>query len=107
MKHIRTPGPRSAIVLGLLFLSAGCVGPGGGGVVYGGGTWFDDGVWVEGGGRGWYGGNRGAAYVHPGGGDRGKGGGHNDGGHASAPSGGHVGAPSGGGHASGGSGDRK
>lgn len=61
----------SLAMIGLLIAWTGCVGPGGGG---GGGVWFQDDTWVDGGGRAWYGGNGGAAYVHPNGGDRGGGG---------------------------------
>jgi hypothetical protein len=61
MKHSRK------ILLGAFLLLAlqawtGCIVPGGGG----GGVWFHDDVWVDGGGRGWYGGHGGGAYVHPG-----------------------------------------
>jgi hypothetical protein len=31
-------------------------------------VWFRDDVWVDGGGRGWYGGHGNEGYVHPGGG---------------------------------------
>jgi hypothetical protein len=53
---------------GMQLAWTGCVadGGGGGGVVYGGDTtYIDGGVWADGGGRGWYGRNQGAAYVHP------------------------------------------
>jgi hypothetical protein len=66
MKHTRS------ILLGFLFVIAaqvagtGCVGyVGGGGVAYGPDVWVHDDAWVDGGGRGWYGG--GGGYVHPGG----------------------------------------
>ena len=68
MKHTKT------ILLGILVLAGlqlgamtGCVGyvGGPGGVEYGGGPWFQDGVWIEGG-RGWYGGGHGGGgYIHP------------------------------------------
>lgn len=56
----------------LLVGMTGCVGGvavagDDGGVYYGGGPWFHDDAWVDGG-RGWYGGGRdvhGGAYVHP------------------------------------------
>jgi hypothetical protein len=56
------------IVLGAQLAGSGCVGyvGGGGG---GGDVWVHDDVWVDGGGRGWYG-HGGAGYVHPGGGWR-------------------------------------
>jgi hypothetical protein len=67
----------SLILIGLQFAWTGCVVPvGGAGVIYGGNPWFQDDVWLDGGGRGWYGGNGGGAYVHPNGGNRGGGGGH-------------------------------
>jgi hypothetical protein len=45
----------------------GCVGyVGGGGGYYSGDVWFHDDVWVDGGGRGWYG-RRDGGYIHPGG----------------------------------------
>lgn len=55
---------------------AGCVGyvdSGGGGYVGTGGVWIADGPWMDGGGRGFYGGHGGGfggGYVHPGGGGR-------------------------------------
>ena len=57
----------------LLVAMTGCVGGvavagDDGGVYYGGGPWFHDDAWVDGG-RGWYGGahdvHGGGAYVHP------------------------------------------
>jgi hypothetical protein len=58
----------SLVLTGLQFAWTGCVGVVGvdGGVVYGDGPWFREGPWLDGGGRGWYGGHRGG-YVHPGG----------------------------------------
>lgn len=70
MKHTQKILLGSLLIVGLQFAWTGCIGPGGGAVVYGGGPWFGDGVWVDGGGRGWYGGHGGGAYVHPGGGGR-------------------------------------
>ena len=60
----------SGTLAGVAALWAGCVGggggDGGGGVVYDDGpTYVEGGVWADGGGRGWYGHDRGAAYVHP------------------------------------------
>src|SRR5580704_5701301 len=100
MKHTRNIFLVSLLFAGLEFAWTGCVGPGdGGGVVYGGvyggGPWYQDGVWVDGGGRGWYGGHRDAAYAHPAGRPAARAVGH------AAPSGGHA-APSGGGHGGGG-----
>lgn len=63
MKHIHKILLGSLFLIGLQFAVSGCVGYVGGGG--GGGPWFHDDVWVDGGGRGWYGG--GGAYVHPGG----------------------------------------
>jgi len=67
--------PLHKLILGSILLSSlplawiGCVGVAGSGeVVYGDGPWFRNDIWLDGGGRGWYGGNRGGAYVHPGGG---------------------------------------
>jgi len=69
MKHLLNILLVSLILIGLPLAWTGCVGyAGGGGVVYGGGPWFHDDVWVDGGGRGWYGGHAGAAYAHPSGG---------------------------------------
>jgi hypothetical protein len=106
MKHTSKILLGSLILIGLEFGWTGCVGPGDGdvGVVYGGGPWFSDGVWVDGGGRGWYGGHRDAAYAHPV-----RGGGHpapRGGGHP-APSGGGHAAPSGGGGHGGGGGEHR
>ena len=63
------------IAASLLFIGlnlgglTGCVGgyvATGGGVYYGGDPWIRNDVVIEGGGRGWYGGDhRGGAYVHP------------------------------------------
>ncbi len=69
------------MLIGSLAIWTGCVGVvgDGGGVAYGGGPWFHDDVWVDGGGRGWYGGHDGGhdrGYVHPGGGDHREGGRH-------------------------------
>jgi hypothetical protein len=92
MKHLRKVLLGSLLLIGLHFSWIGCVGPGeggvsyGGGVVYGDGPWFQDDLWLDGGGRGWYGNNRGGAYVHPGGGNHG--GGRPAGG-ASRPAGGN------------------
>jgi len=79
MKHLHKILYASLILVALPFAWTGCVGYAGGerGVVYGGGgPWFHDDVWVDGGGRGWYGGHSGEAYAHPGGGDDRRGGGH-------------------------------
>jgi hypothetical protein len=70
MKHTRNIILGSFLFVGAQFAWVGCVGPGdgGGGVdYYGGGpdVWVNDNVWVDGGGRGWYGGHGGNAYVHP------------------------------------------
>jgi hypothetical protein len=64
MKHTRKILFGCLVAIALNFAMSGCVGYVGdrGG---GGGVWFHDDVWVDGGGRGWYGGGRG--YVHPGG----------------------------------------
>ncbi len=68
MKHARKTLLSALALLGLQLAFAGCVGEvQGGGVEYGGGPWFHDDVWVDGG-PGWYG--RGGGYVHPGGGWR-------------------------------------
>jgi len=71
MKHTRKILLSSLLVIAAQFAATGCVGyvggGGGGGVVYGPDIWVHDGGWVDGGGRGWYGGHSGA-YVHPGGG---------------------------------------
>jgi hypothetical protein len=89
--------PTRKLLLGALLLSAfplawtGCAGggevDGSTTVVYGGGPWFGEGAWVDGGGRGWYHGNNSGAYVHP------NGGGAHPEAHASAPA--HVDAHSG------------
>jgi len=71
MKHLRKVLLGSLFAIAMPFAWTGCVGYAGdaGVVVYGGGgPWFHDGGWVDGGGRGWYGGHGGDAYVHPGGG---------------------------------------
>ena len=69
MKHARKVFLGSLILIGMQFAWTGCIGvEGGGGVVYGGGPWFQDGIWLDGGGRGWYGGHGGGAYIHPNGG---------------------------------------
>jgi len=83
MKHLRKILLSSLLLISLPLAWTGCVGYVGdsGGVVYGGGgPWFN-GVWVDGGGRGWYGGHGGDAYVHPGGGGGDRGGGDRGGGH--------------------------
>jgi CspA family cold shock protein len=95
----------SLVVTALQLAQTGCVGPGGGGVEYGGGPWIDNETVVTGGGRGWFGGGDrgGGGYVHPSAGDRG-------GAKASpARSGGGDSHPSGGGesHAGGGDDHRK
>jgi hypothetical protein len=71
MKTIQKTLLLALLLSGLQFATSGCVGAVGvdGGVVYGDGPWFRDDVWLDGGGRGWYGGGRG--YVHPDGGGRG------------------------------------
>ncbi len=75
------------MLAGLPLAWMGCVGPGGGGeVVYGGGTWFGDGAWVDGGGRGWDGGHDDRGYVHPGGGGHAEAHPAEGGGHAEAHS---------------------
>jgi hypothetical protein len=52
------------LTIGLQFAGSGCVGyVRGGGAYYGPDVWVHDDVWVDGGGRGWYGGH---AYIHPG-----------------------------------------
>jgi hypothetical protein len=88
----------SALLLtGLPLAWTGCAGggevDGSTTVVYGGGPWFGDGAWVDGGGRGWYHGNDRGAYVHPGAGARPEA-------HASAPAPAHAEAHAspGGGH---------
>ena len=69
MKHIRKILFSSLGVIALQLVISGCVGyVGGGGGDGGGGVWFRDDVWVDGGGRGWYGGHGNEGYVHPGGG---------------------------------------
>jgi hypothetical protein len=70
MKHTRKILLGYLVLTGAQFLFTSCVGPddvGGGGVYYGPDVWFHDDVWLDGGGRGWYGGHHGG-YVHPGGG---------------------------------------
>ena len=79
MKHTRKILFCSLMLIGMPFAWTGCVGVGyDGGGYGGGGVWFQDDVWVNGGGRGWYGGHGNGAYVHPGGGGGGErgGGGH-------------------------------
>lgn len=68
MKHARKILLGYLLVAGIEFIGAGCVAEvgDGGGVVYGPDVWVHDDVWLNGGGRGWYGGHGG--YVHPGGG---------------------------------------
>jgi hypothetical protein len=71
MKHTRKILLSSLMVIGMTFVFNGCVGYVGDGPAYGGGgVWFHDDVWVDGGGRGWYGDHGGNGYVHPGGHDR-------------------------------------
>ncbi len=74
MKHTRKILLLSLMLVGMPFVWNGCVGyvgGGGGGGYYGPrGVWFQDDVWVDGGGRGWYGGHGGGGGVHPGGGGR-------------------------------------
>jgi predicted enzyme related to lactoylglutathione lyase len=74
MKHTRKILLLSLMLVGMPFVWNGCVGyvgGGGGGGYYGpSGVWFQDDVWVDGGGRGWYGGHGGGGGVHPGGGGR-------------------------------------
>lgn len=71
MKHTRSIllGSLAAIIVQIA--ATGCVGyvgdGGGGAVVYGPDIWVHDDVWIDGGGRGWYGHDHG--YVHPGGGE--------------------------------------
>jgi len=62
MKHSRLVLLGSLLLIGLQLAGTGCVVPGRGG--------FRNEVWLDGGGRGWYGGHGGGAYVHPGGGGR-------------------------------------
>ena len=95
MKHTRSILICCLMVIAMPLAWTGCVGYVGarGGGYYGGGdVWVHDDVWVDGGGRGWYGRHDGAGYVHPSGG-----GGHPAPSHA-ASGGGHE---SGGGHAGG------
>ena len=70
MKSIRKILFSSLIMIGLMSAWTGCVGVGVGvrGNVGYGDPWYRDGVWLDGGGRGWYGGG---AYIHPGGGHHG------------------------------------
>ena len=70
MKSIQKTVLLAFLLTGLQFALSSCVGVVGvdGGVVYGDRPWFGDGVWLDGGGRGWYGGHDGGGYVHPGGG---------------------------------------
>jgi len=72
MKHTYKILLGSLILSGAQFALSGCGGGyvegGGTTVVYGGGAWFHDDVWVDGGGRRDYGDGRGGgggAYVHP------------------------------------------
>ena len=69
MKHTRNTLLFLLMLGGVQLAWTGCVGyvGGGDGGAYGN-VWFHDDVWVDGGGRGWYGGHGG--YVHPGGHDR-------------------------------------
>ena len=68
MKSARTFLLTIVMLAGVPLAWTGCIVPVGGDVTYGGGgPWFHDDVWVDGGGRGWYGGHGGGAYVHPGG----------------------------------------
>jgi hypothetical protein len=74
MKHARRILLGSLFVMVVQIVATGCVGyvgdGGGGGVVYGPSVWVHDDVWIDGGGRGWYGDHNDHAYVHP---DRGGG----------------------------------
>lgn len=95
MKHTAKILLGSLSIIAMQFAGSGCVGPGGGdggGVAYGTDVWVHDGTWVDGGGRGWFGGHGGGAYVHPSGGGRGD----------SHPSGGATHDSGGGGHDAGG-----
>lgn len=67
MKRTRRLLLLALVLAAMPFAWSGCVGyVGGGGDYYSGGVWFHDDVWVDGGGRGWYGRHDGA-YIHPGG----------------------------------------
>jgi hypothetical protein len=72
MKHTNKLLSAALALAGLnLAVMTGCVGGGGyaevdsGPGYYGDGPWIDSSVVVEGGGRGWFGGHRDNAYVHP------------------------------------------
>jgi hypothetical protein len=67
MKHTQKILLGCLLIVGLQFAWTGCVVPVEGRGGYGGGPWFGEGVWLDGGGRGSYG-HGGGAYVHPGGG---------------------------------------
>jgi hypothetical protein len=64
MKHSLKILLGGLLLLAMLVAWTGCLVPVGGG----GDVWVHDDVWLDGGGRGWYGGHGGAGYVHPGGG---------------------------------------
>jgi hypothetical protein len=68
MKHTRSLFLGTMAIMAAQWAGSGCavgVGDGGGyGVAYGPDVWVHDDVWLNGGGRGWYGRNDGA-YVHP------------------------------------------
>ncbi len=72
MKHSNKILSAALVLAGLnIAVMTGCVGGGGyaevdsGPGYYGDGPWIDNNVVVEGGGRGWFGGHRDNAYVHP------------------------------------------
>jgi len=65
MKHTRSILLLSLLVMAMPLAWSGCVGVvGGGGYYDSGGVWIHDDVWVDGGGRGWYG--HGGDYGHGG-----------------------------------------
>jgi hypothetical protein len=67
MKHTRSILLCCLMVIVVPLAWTGCVGVVGGGGYYSpGGVWIHDDVWIDGGGRGWYG-RGGGGYVHPGG----------------------------------------
>lgn len=69
MKHTRKILFCCLLLVGIPVFWTGCVGYVDAGPGYDrGGVWFHDDVWVDGGGRGGWGGHGG--YVHPGGGRR-------------------------------------
>jgi len=71
MKSISKILLSSLFLVSLAFVWTGCVGEVGvrGGGYYGGGPWYHEDIWLDGGGRGWYG-HGGGAYVYPGRGHR-------------------------------------